>query len=57
MKVEVKDNQLIITVPIAPHPSASGKTTVIASTYGFMQSTATYNGKVISVGLNATIKK
>lgn len=47
---------LIVTVPISPRPSASGKTTVIASTNGNQPSAATHEGKPIIIGLNAYVK-
>ena len=58
MKVEIKGNELIITIEMQkPTPSASGKTLVIASSHGNQTTTATIEGKPIVVGLNAYIKK
>jgi hypothetical protein len=58
MKVEIKGNELIITVELqAPTPSASGKTLVVASSHGNQTTTAMINGKPVVVGLNAYIKK
>ena len=58
MKVEIKGNELIITVELqAPTPSASGKTLVVASSHGNQTTTATIDGKPVVVGLNAYIKK
>lgn len=58
MKVEIKDNTMIITIEIEkPRLSASGKTYVVASTGGFRPSTAEVNGKPVSINLNAVIKK
>ena len=57
MKVEITKDQIIITLPISPRPSKSGKTTVIASTAGNQPSAATYNGQPVIVGVNAYIKK
>lgn len=58
MKVEIKGNELIITIEMQkPTPSASGKTLVIASSHGNQTTTATIDGKPIVVGLNAYIKK
>jgi hypothetical protein len=58
MKVEIKGNELIITIEMQkPTPSASGKTLVIASSHGNQTTTATIDGKPVVVGLNAYIKK
>ncbi len=56
MTTEIKNGNLVITLPIAPRPSASGKTTVIASTNGNKPTTCTHDGKVIIVGCNAYVK-
>mgnify|MGYP001585163743 CR=1 FL=1 len=57
MKVTVDGNKLIIEMIMSPHPSKSGKTTIIASTHGNKVTDAIYNGKAIIVGLNAYINK
>ena len=58
MKVEIKGNELIITVEMQPPtPSASGKTLVVASSHGNQMTTAIIDGKPVVVGLNAYIKK
>ncbi len=58
MKVEIKGNQLIITMEMQkPTPSASGKTLVVASSRGNQVTSATIDGKPVIVGLNAYIKK
>ncbi len=58
MKVEIKGNELIITVELqTPTPSASGKTLVVASSHGNQTTTAVIEGKPVVVGLNAYIKK
>jgi hypothetical protein len=58
MKVEIKGNELIITVEMqTPTPSASGKTLVIASSRGNQVTTAMVDGKPVVVVLNAYIKK
>ena len=57
MKVEIKDGNLNITIPLqAPKPSASGKTLVVATTSGNVKTAATINGKAVTIGLNAYIK-
>jgi phosphosulfolactate phosphohydrolase-like enzyme len=58
MKVELKDGNLILTIPTnEPRPSASGKTLVIASTNGNQTTQATVNGKPVIVGFNAYIRR
>jgi len=57
MKVEITKTEIVITLPISPRPSKSGKTTVIASTAGNQATTATYNGQPVIVGVNAYVKK
>lgn len=58
MKVEIKGNELVITVEMQkPTPSASGKTLVVASSRGNQVTTAMVDGKPVVVGLNAYIKK
>jgi hypothetical protein len=58
MKAEIKGNQLVITVDLqTPAPSASGKTLVVASSHGNQATTAVVDGKPVTVGFNAYIKK
>jgi hypothetical protein len=58
MKVEIKGNELIITVELQkPMPSASGKTLVVASSHGNQVTTTMIDGKPVIIGLNAYIKK
>ena len=57
MKVTVTDKQITVVIDReAPHPSASGKTMVIASSQGNQPTTATIDGKPLIVGFNAYIK-
>ena len=57
MKVEIKDGNLIVTIPMqAPKPSASGKTLVVATTSGNVKTAVSINGKPVTIGLNAYIK-
>lgn len=59
MKVQIEGNKLIITADIADAPTASksGKSIVIASTYGNMTlPTVQYKGKPVTIGLNAYVK-
>jgi hypothetical protein len=56
MKTEIKDGNLIITIPMqTPTPSASGKTLVVASTRGNMKTALLIDGKPVTIGLNAYI--
>ena len=58
MKVEIKDNKLIIEIELQePTLSSSGKTLVVASTHGNTVTSAMINGKPVTIGLNAYIKK
>jgi len=58
MTAEIKDGNLIITIPLEkPTPSASGKTLVVASSHGNMKTSAMIDGKPVIVGVNAYIKK
>jgi len=57
MKVELKNNELIITLPISARASKSGKSTVVASTGGNQPTACQYEGKPIIVGVNAYVRK
>ena len=59
MKVEIKDGNIIITLPLnsTPAPSASGKTLVVASSHGNQATTAVVQGKPVVVGVNAYIRR
>ena len=47
---------LTIEMPISVRPSNSGKTTVIASTNGNIMAGIEYDGKPVTIGLNAYYK-
>lgn len=58
MKVELKGNDMVITIPMGtPTPSASGKTLVVASTRGNVITDAMIDGKPVIVGVNAYIRR
>ena len=59
MKVEIINGNLVITLPINPHPepSATGKTLVVASSHGNKATDAKVNGKAVTVGVNAYIPR
>ena len=57
MKVEIKGNDLVISIPMQPPtPSKSGKTLMVATTNGNIITAAKVDGKPITIGLNAYIK-
>ena len=57
MNAEIKNNQLIITIPISPRTSKSGKSLVIASTGGNVATGLEHGGKPVILGLNAYTTK
>ena len=55
MKAEIKDGQLIITMPLqTPTPSASGKTLLVAT--GTLKNAVVLNGKPVTIQVNAYVK-
>lgn len=57
MKAEIKNGKLIIEIDVQkPTPSKSGKSLVIATTSGNVATTATVDGKPVTIGLNAYIR-
>ena len=58
LKVEIKGSKLFIEIDLEkPTPSSSGKTLVVASTHGNTVTTAEVDGKPVTIGLNAYIKR
>ncbi|MEI7707932.1 MAG: hypothetical protein WCI90_06655 [Chlorobium sp.] len=58
MNVEIKNGKLCIEIDLEkPTPSSSGKTLVVASTRGNTVTTVMVDGKPVTIGLNAYIKK
>lgn len=58
IKVEIKNNKLFIEIDLEkPTPSSSGKTLVVASTHGNTVTAAEVDGKPVTIGLNAYIKR
>lgn len=58
MKVEIKSGKLFIEIDLEkPTPSSSGKTLVVASTHGNTVTAAEVDGKPVTIGLNAYIKR
>ena len=54
--VDEKKGTLTITLPLEPKKSASGKSTVIASTRGNMAVDAKYKGETVTIGVTAYVK-
>lgn len=57
MHVEIKDKKVIITMPIEEFDSASGKSSIVASTRGNKPSDVKYKGKTLIVSVNAYTSK
>lgn len=58
MEAKIENNELVIRIPLQkPKPSTSGKTLIVASTGGNLQTEVTVDGKPVFVGLNAYIRK
>jgi len=56
MNVEVGKTKVIIELPLEePRPSSTGRTILIASTGGVKQSTAKYEGRLVSVVANVLV--
>lgn len=58
VSIDNQRNELVIRLPLQqPTPSASGKTLVVASTRGNKQTEAVIDGKPVTLGVNAYIKR
>ena len=58
MKATIEGKELVIRIDLQePTPSTSGKTLVVATTHGNTVSTATVNGKPVTIGINAYIPR
>ena len=57
MDVKIDKDKITITLPISPRTSASGKSTVIASSSGHVVSAVMYEGKPVIVGVNCYVRK
>ena len=57
MTVKIENGNLVITIPANTNPpiSKTGKSRIVATTGGFMASTAVVAGKPVKIGLNAII--
>ncbi|HVM51267.1 MAG TPA: hypothetical protein VMU04_24770 [Candidatus Acidoferrum sp.] len=58
MQVTIKNGIMNIAIPVSetPAPSKTGKTLVVATTHGNVVTSATINGKPVTIGLNAYIR-
>ena len=61
MKAEIKKENgievLVVTIPVSKRPSASGKTTIVASSNGNQPTEVKVDGKNVTIGLNAYIAR
>jgi hypothetical protein len=57
MQANIKNGTLIVEVEVEPYRSASGKSLVIASTHGNVKTGCIYEGKEVTIGLNAYVKQ
>jgi hypothetical protein len=58
MEVKVEGKFLVIKLPLEqPRASATGKTLVVASSHGNVETEAEVNGKRVVVGVNAYISR
>ena len=53
MKAEIKDGNLVLTLPIIKAISKSGKSNVIATTGGNLITELMHDGKPVVIGVNA----
>jgi len=57
-EAKIQGDELIIRISLQePAPSASGKTLVVATTRGNIQTDAKVNGKPVTIGVNAYIPR
>jgi len=56
---KIEGDELVLRIPMnaKPERSASGKTLVVASTYGNKETDCVVDGKKVTVGINAYISK
>lgn len=58
MKAEIVDGNLVLTLPLtSPRPSKSGKTLVVATTGGNVETDCQVEGRKVKVGVSAFIPK
>jgi len=58
MEAKIENGILTIKLPVQePRPSATGKTLVVATSGGKQSTTAQVNGKPVTIGVNAYIRR
>ena len=57
MEVEIIGDELVVKMPIKPEVSKTGKSLVICSSHGNQPTTCIYEGKVVTVGLTAYVRR
>jgi len=59
MQATIEGDELVIRIKLLPQPtrSKSGKTMLVATSGGNVESDATVNGKRVTIGLNAYVSK
>lgn len=58
MKVTIKDNVLVVEIPLEePRESSTGKSLIVASTGGFQKTDLLVSGKTLTINLTAMVKK
>lgn len=58
MVTTIENNCLVIRLPLQkPRPSSTGKSFIVASTNGSLQTTTEVNGKPVTLTVSAYIKK
>ena len=57
MKATIKDGKLLLELDINPTESKSGKSIVVASTRGNVQTACQHKGQNVTIGVNAYVPK
>jgi len=59
METSIENGCLVVRIPLEspPRPSSTGKTLLVATTGGNVLTTAKVDGKAITLGLNAYVRK
>lgn len=56
LHVAINDGMLYVQIPIAPRPSSSGRSTVVATTEGSHFASCKYQGHELHVSVSATYR-
>lgn len=59
METSIDNGCLVVRIPLEspPRPSSTGKTLLVATTGGNVLTTAKVDGKAVTLGLNAYVRK